>query len=149
MPVKVKTVNMVQKTCLWSVYFWDPVIAMNCPCWNHIWQSIASRWAGALKLSRLSQYGLKHMSIACLIYGPGQGHVWTLLRPYLALLYIQTSQSSKIFNTGSGLRHMSMQLPLFGIMMVQCLDHTWTIFCLAILLNQLKLQHVQDRITML
>ena len=60
------------------------------PCWNHIWQSITSGWAGALKLSRLSQYGWKHMCIVCLIYGPWQGHVWTLLGSYFALLYIQT-----------------------------------------------------------
>ena len=126
--------------------FFDPVNAIYWPCWNYIWYSITSGLAGALKLSRLSQCGWKHTSMMWLMYGPLQFHVWTLLRPYLALLYIQTGQSSKIFNTGSGLRHMSMQWPLFGIRMVQYLDHTWTIFCLTILFRLTTMSWICARV---
>ena len=71
--------------------FLDPVNAIYWPCWNYIWYSITSGLAGALKLSRLRQCGWKHTSIVGLMYGPWQFQVWTLLRPYLALLYNQTS----------------------------------------------------------
>ena len=61
--------------------FLDPVNSIYWPCWNHIWHSITSKLAGALKSSRLSQYGWKHTPVVCLIYGPWQGHVWTLFGP--------------------------------------------------------------------
>ena len=61
---------MVKSLCLWSVYFVDPV---RTPCWDHVLPSLASSHARALKFSRLSQNGLRPMSIDHLFLGPCQG----------------------------------------------------------------------------
>ena len=44
---------------------------------------------------------------------------------------------------------MSMKLSLYGIMSVQCLNHTGAIGGLTILLSKIKLQNFQDRVNML
>merc|ERR1711954_396808 len=68
--------------------FWDHVRAMFGPCRDHVWPSLTSRPARALKFSRLSKHGLRPMSAECplirTISGPYLDHVGTIFG--LALL---------------------------------------------------------------
>ena len=52
------------------------------PCSDHVWPSLISRPATALKFSKLSQHGLRPMFTECLLFGAISGpcldHVGTM-----------------------------------------------------------------------
>merc|ERR1712081_75438 len=103
---------------------------MSGPCWDHVWPSFTSRPARALKLSRLSQHGLRTLPMDCLIFGTMSGpcldhvkdHVWPSLtsKPARALKFSRLPKN--------GLRPMSTECLLIRTISGPCLDHVGTMF---------------------
>ena len=73
------------------------------------------------------------------MFGPYWDHIW----PYFTSRPARALQFSRLSH--HGLRHLSMQWLLFGIMSVQCLNRTGTIFGQSLPLNQLKSHDFQDK----
>ena len=57
---------------------------MFLPCQNHIWPWFTFRWARALKISRLWQYGLRNMFMGVSNFWDHPSQVWTKLVQCLA-----------------------------------------------------------------
>ena len=82
---------MAYSPCLWIAAFQGCVRDMLGPCLDYVLPILATRTAGTLKFSRLSQHDLRLMPLECFFLELCQGHVWTILGPNLVQLNLQTS----------------------------------------------------------
>ena len=121
---------------------WDHARAMFGPCWDHVWPSLTSRQAMALKFSRLSQTDLRYMSMEALHFGtiPGscQDHVGAMFvlnsfRPARALTF------SNILRLTSLVHKIITLAFLFWTMPRPSLDHAGNMFVQFLLPDQIKL----------
>ena len=75
-----KTESILSKDHVYGLFtFWEHVRAIFGPCLDHVWPSVTNRPAKVLKLSRLSQYCLSHISMKFVLFEPGHSHNWTII----------------------------------------------------------------------